>query len=116
MSGPSTKIAYSMTNQLLLKSRPRFTEASKQVIARASAGAFGAVYNPGRQRSIAKGLHHGADQYRAYIRELTNRRADLWHKIPSEFGADKSHLRYKVVMQKISGLLKQNNTYQTPKK
>lgn len=116
MSGPGVKIAYDLSNKLLLSSRPRFTEASRAVIARASAGAFGAVYNPGHQRSIAKGLHHGADQYRAYIRELTPRYGDIWQKIPSEFADDKSHIRDKGVMKKISSLLKQNNTYQTPKK
>lgn len=117
MSAPAIRIAYNVKNQLLIHTKPRFSFENQQIIARASAGTFGSVYNPGRTKTIAKGLHHRADQYRAYIRGLTERKTDLWTKIPAEFASDgKVNHKDKGIVKKINVLLKANNTYQTPKK
>jgi hypothetical protein len=115
MSVPAIRVTYSVANKLKLSSRQRFSWENQQLIARARAGCFGGVYNPGRVKSVAKGLRHNADQYRAHLRDLTSRHADSWRPIPPEF-QDNTNFRDKGIMKKINALLKANNTYQTPKK
>eukprot|EP00461_Guttulinopsis_vulgaris_P004837 UN04839 len=115
MSAPTIRIAYNIKNQLLIHTKQRFSWDNHQIIARASAGCFGSVYNPGRTKTAARGLRHRADQYRAHIRGLTDRKTEVWKPIPPEFLPPKN-TKDKSIMKKINILLKANNTYQTPKK
>ena len=115
MAAPALRLAYNVSNQLRITSRTRFSFENQQLIARARAGCFGGVYNPGNTKSIAKALKHNADHYRAHIRDLSSRHADSWRQIPPEYKED-NNFKDKGVLKKINALLKANNTYQTPKK
>lgn len=115
MSISPVRVCYTFANHLSLQSRARFSYENQQLIARARAGCFGGVYNPGNTKSIAKGMKHNGDKYRSHIRGLTDRRADSWTPIPPEYRPNYD-FHDKGVMKKINILLKANNTYQTPKK
>ena len=55
MSGASVKLVMNHAGRLLTRSKPRFNDDQKQLIDRAYAGTFGAVYNPGSTKTYVSG-------------------------------------------------------------
>ena len=68
-------------------------------------------------KSVFKAMNKAAKVRIGAIINETQRRVPLaWMKMPGELDEMKPYYRDKVLMKKIAILMKQNNTYQTPKK